>query len=126
MANFNQAILMGNLTQDPVLRELPSGDKVCDFRIAVNNTHSKNPETLYMDVSCWNGQAVNCDKYLTKGRNVAVVGRIKLEQWTDTEGNKRSKHSVVANTVQFLGSSPQSSETSRETETETETADTSF
>jgi len=125
MANFNQAILMGNLTQDPVLRELPSGDKVCDFRLAVNNNKAKNPETLYMDVSCWNGQAVNCDKYLTKGRNVAVFGRIRLEEWTDKEGNKRSKHSVVANTLQFLGS-PQTSDKSRETQEVVETADAAF
>ncbi len=104
MANFNQVILMGNLTQDPTLRELPSGDQVCDFRLAVNNNKSKNPETLYMDITCWNKQAETCNKYLSKGSNVAVVGRVKLEQWTDGEGNKRSKHSVVANTVQFLGS----------------------
>ena len=119
MANFNQAILMGNLTQDPSLRELPSGDQVCDFRIAVNNNKSKNPETLYMDVTCWNVQAVTCDKYRSKGSNVAVIGRIKLEQWEDTEGNKRSKHSVVANTVQFLGSPSRTSQTKTEEVVET-------
>tara|TARA_R110000751_G_scaffold62843_6_gene130161 strand:+ start:1563 stop:1973 length:411 start_codon:yes stop_codon:yes gene_type:complete len=102
MANFNQVIMMGNLTKDPEIRELPSGDKVCNLRIAVNSGYKEKKETLFIDVSCWNAQAINCGKYLVQGKNVAVVGRLKQEEWADNEGNKQRRMTIQASNVQFL------------------------
>ena len=102
MANFNQVIMMGHLTKDPEVRELPSGDSVCNFRIAVNSGYKEKKETLFIDTTCWNSQAVNCGKYLIKGKNVAVVGRLKQEEWDDNEGNTQRRMTIQASNVQFL------------------------
>lgn len=102
MANFNQVIMMGHLTKDPEVRELPSGDSVCNFRIAVNSGYKEKKETLFIDTTCWNSQAVNCGKYLVKGKNVAVVGRLKQEEWDDNEGNTQRRMTIQASNVQFL------------------------
>ncbi|MCL5436343.1 MAG: single-stranded DNA-binding protein [Candidatus Dependentiae bacterium] len=108
MAGYNRVIIVGNLTRDPELRQLQSGANVCRLNIASNRqykdrqTGSVNQEVCFVDVDVWGPQADSCKQYLQKGRAVLVEGRLKLDSWKDADGGQRSKHSIVANTVQFL------------------------
>jgi single-strand DNA-binding protein len=108
--NINRVILTGNLTRDPELRSLPSGTSVCSLRVAVN-TRRKDQSTgdwvdkaNYFDVTVWGAQGDNCAQYLSKGRPVAVDGRLEWREWQDKEGNKRQSVDIIADSVQFLGS----------------------
>ena len=107
-SNINRVILTGNLTRDPELRALPSGTPVCGLRIACNGrrrTAEGQWEDVanYFDVSVFGQQGENCSKYLSKGRGVAIDGRLRWREWTDQEGHKRQSVDIIAETVQFLG-----------------------
>jgi single-strand DNA-binding protein len=107
--NINRVILTGNLTADPELSSLPSGNSVCKLRIAVNG-RTKDPSGSWVDkpnfftVTVWGPQGENCATYLSKGRPVAIDGRLEWRQWEAQDGSKRSAVEVIADTVQFLGS----------------------
>jgi single-strand DNA-binding protein len=94
---MNIVSLTGRLTRDPELQER-GGKTVCDLRIAVDNGQY---EPTYVDVSTFDGQAEACAKYLAKGRQVAVDGRLVYREWEAEDGSKRSRHSVVGR-VEFL------------------------
>jgi single-strand DNA-binding protein len=108
MASYNRVIMMGNLTRDPEIKQLASGQAVCRFSIASSrqykNRQSGNvtQEVCFIDIDVWGPQADVCKQYLGKGKGVLVEGRLKLDSWQDAEGNKRSKHTVVADRVTFL------------------------
>lgn len=108
MAAFNRVIMVGNLTRDPEYRNLASGQGVCRLGMATNRqfknrqTGSMVQEVCYIDVDVWGAQAESCRQYLQKGRPVLVEGRLKLDSWEDQTGQKRSKHSIVAERVVFL------------------------
>jgi single-strand DNA-binding protein len=109
MANINRVVLVGNLTRDPELKSLPSGSSVCDLRMAVNHRR-KNQQTgewieepNYFTVSVFGAQGENCARFLTKGRAVAIDGRLRWRQWDAQDGTKREAVDVVADTVQFIG-----------------------
>ncbi len=108
MASYNRVILMGNLTRDPELRYTPNGTAVANFAIAVNRRFKTEDEVReevdFFDIVVWGKQAENCSEYLSKGRPVLLEGRLQQNRWETSEGQKRSKVEVVANTVQFLGS----------------------
>jgi single-strand DNA-binding protein len=110
VANINRVILTGNLTADPELSTLPSGTSVCRLRLAVNrrykdqSTGEWTEKPNYFDIKVWGAQGENCANYLSKGRPVAVDGRLEWSEWEAQDGGKRSKVEVVADTVQFLGS----------------------
>ena len=110
MASYNRIILMGNLTRDPEHRQLPSGQGVCRLSLATNRQFkNKQSDTLvqevcYIDVDVWGAQAESCRQYLQKGRPVLVEGRLKFDTWKDTEGNPKQRHSILADSVVFLGS----------------------
>jgi len=100
-------MLIGNLTKDPELRYIPNGTPVADFGMAVNREWTdregeKHSETCFVDVVAWRKQAEVCDQFLTKGSLVYVEGRLQLDTWETPQGEKRSKHRVVAERVQFL------------------------
>ena len=107
--NINRVILTGNLTRDPELRSLPSGTAVCSLRVACN-TRRKDAsgewvdKPNYFDVTVWGAQGENCATYLSKGRPVAVDGRLEWREWEDKDGNKRQSVDIIADSVQFLGS----------------------
>ena len=110
MANINRVVLVGNLTRDPELRHTPSGTAVCKLRLAVN-TRQKDGATgqwtdkpNYFDVTVWGAQGENCARFLSKGRPVAIDGRLEWREWQDKEGNKRQSVDIIADSVQFLGS----------------------
>ena len=108
--NINRVIITGNLTSDPDLRSLPSGTQVCKLRVACN-TRRKDGATgewvdkpNYFDVTVWGNQGENCAKYLSKGRPVAVDGRLEWREWETPEGHKRQAVDIIADSVQFLSS----------------------
>lgn len=110
MASYNRVIMVGNLTRDPELKQLSSGQSVCRFGLASNRqfknrqTGSSVQEVCFIDVDVWGPQADSCSQYLQKGRQVLIEGRLKFDSWDDAEGNKRNKHSIVADRVTFLTS----------------------
>jgi single-strand DNA-binding protein len=109
-SNVNVVVITGNLTRDPELRSTPGGTSVCKLRVAVNSCR-KDGQTgewvdkpNYFDVTVWGAQGENCANYLSKGRPVAVEGRLDWREWEAKEGGKRQSVEIIANTVQFLGS----------------------
>lgn len=108
MANFNRVIMVGNLTRDPELRQLPSGQNVCRFGLASSRQY-RNKQTgdmvqdvCFIDTEVWGLQAENCKQYLAKGRPVLVEGRLKFDSWQAPDGSPRSKHLIVADRVVFM------------------------
>jgi len=108
-SNINRVIITGNLTSDPELRSLPSGTSVCKLRVACN-TRKKDgasgewvDKPNYFDVTVWGAQGENSARYLSKGRPVAIDGRLEWREWETPEGQKRQAVDIVADTVQFLG-----------------------
>lgn len=106
--SFNQAILMGNLTRDPELRQTPGGQSVCSFSLALNrqwkNQQGETQEAVdFVDVVAWGPLGERVAQYVTKGRPVLVVGRLQSRSW-EQDGQKRSKLEVLAQDVTFLGS----------------------
>jgi single-strand DNA-binding protein len=108
--NINTVVITGNLTRDPELRSTPGGTAVCKLRVAVNSSR-KDGQTgewidkpNYFDVTVWGAQGENCANYLSKGRPVAVSGRLDWREWEAQDGSKRQAVEIIANSVQFLGS----------------------
>ena len=89
----NSITLVGHLTSDPILRDLPDGRAVCDMRLAVSDQRDQPP--LYIDVATFGAAAAACEKYLAKGRQIAVTGRLVYREWHAPDGTKRSKHAVI-------------------------------
>jgi len=107
--NINRVTLTGNLTRDPELRRLPSGTALCELRVACNGRRKDESgqwvdKPNYFNVKVWGAQGENCERYLEKGRPVAVDGRLDWSEWTDQQGNKRQSVDIIADSVQFLGS----------------------
>ena len=114
-ASLNRVILIGNLTADPELRYTPSGTARTRFSIAVNRQYKNasgqlQEETTFVPIVTWGSQAENCANYLSKGRSVAVEGRLRIDSFENAEGERRKVVEVVASTVQFLGGASRSSD----------------
>ncbi|WP_024955386.1 single-stranded DNA-binding protein [Sulfurospirillum arcachonense] len=106
---FNKVILVGNLTRDCELRYLPSGSAVCTTGIATNRKFKnqmgeQKEEVCFIDITFFGRTAEIANQYLRRGAKVLVEGRLKLDQWTDQNGGKRSKHSVTVDNLQMLDS----------------------
>src|SRR4051812_2014130 len=110
MASYNRIIMMGNLTRDPEYKQLSSGQAVCRLGLASNRQFKNRQsnemvqEVCFIDIDVWGQQAESCRQFLQKGRAVLVEGRLKLDSWQDDSGQRRSKHSIVADRVTFLAS----------------------
>jgi len=111
---LNRIILIGRLTHDPELRYTPAeGVAVATFSIAVDRpfTNQKGEkETDFIRIVVWRKQAENCANYLSKGRLVAVEGRLQVRSYDDKEGIRRTIAEVVATSVTFLESKKSLSE----------------
>lgn len=110
-SNVNVVVVTGNLTRDPELRSTPGGTSVCKLRVAVNSRRKDGQsgewvdKPNYFDVTVWGAQGENCANYLSKGRPVAVEGRLDWREWEAQDGSgKRQSVEIIANSVQFLGS----------------------
>ena len=108
---MNKVFLIGRLSRDPELRHTTSGMAVCQINVAVSRRTGagRDPETDFINVVVWDKQAENVSKYLAKGRQVAVEGRIQTRSYDNNEGKKTYVTEVVANNVEFLGSASDNS-----------------
>src|SRR3954447_12788773 len=108
-ASVNKVILIGNLGAKPELKYLPSGQAVCELRVATNESFTdknqqKQERTEWHRIVVWGKTGENCAQYLDKGRSVYVEGRLQTRSWDDkTTGEKKYATEIVAQTVQFLG-----------------------
>ena len=106
-ASLNRVFLIGNLTRDPELRYLPSGQAVTTFTLAANRVYTagtgeRKEDTSFIRVVVWARRAEVCNEFLRKGSPVFVEGRLQSRTWEAQDGTKRSSIEVVANNVQFL------------------------
>jgi len=102
---FNRIVLIGRLTRDPELRYIPSGTPVAQFTLAVDRPfrdQQGNRETDFIDVVVWRKLAETTSQYMTKGRMVAVEGRLQIRSYETQDGQKRKVAEVVADGVRFL------------------------
>jgi single-strand DNA-binding protein len=111
MPNLNKVLLMGNLTRDIELRNLPSGMAVAAFGLAVNRRWKnqqgeQQDEVTFVDLEAFGKPAEVMNQYLRKGSAVFIEGRLKLDQWDDKDGGKRSKMKVVVESFQFIDGKP--------------------
>ncbi|MDH4209397.1 MAG: single-stranded DNA-binding protein [Anaerolineae bacterium] len=106
MSGFNKVIMMGRLTRNPELRFTPSGTPVASFGLAVSRRFKQGDElkeeVCFVDIVVFGKQAEHCGQYLKKGNGVIVEGRLQQRRWKTEDGQKRSKHEIVAQTVTFM------------------------
>ena len=110
MSNFNQVILMGNLTRSPELSYLLNKTAVVDFGLAVNRSFkkadgAKHEETCFVDCKMFGSRAEVVNKYFSKGSSILVVGYLKFEQW-EKDGARHSKLRVIVERFEFIGKKP--------------------
>lgn len=108
MTDFNQAIVLGNLTRDPELRSTPSGKSVTTFSVATNRRWTnkdgqQQEEAEFHNVVAWGKLAEICSQILYKGRKVLVVGRLKTRNWEGQDGNKRYTTEIIADNISAVG-----------------------
>ena len=117
---MNRVVLIGRLSRDPELRHTSSGMAVCQINVAISRRvgAGRDPETDFINVVVWDKQAENVSKYLSKGRQVAVEGRIQTRSYDNNEGKRTYVTEVVANNVEFLGSASDNTAPRQETEEE--------
>ncbi len=112
---YNRVVLVGNLTRDVELRYIQSGSAVANTAIATSRKFKKqdgtqSEEVCFIDLSFFGRTAEIVNQYLSKGSKILVEGRLKLDTWSDTSGAKRSKHSVLVESMQMLGSKSEQSQ----------------
>ncbi len=118
MAALNKVMLMGNLTRDPQLKQLPSNTQLAEFGLAVSRRYKTaagedREETCFVDCTAFGKQAEVIGQYCQKGKPLFVEGRLKYDSWDDKQGfGRRSKVSVVVENFQFIGSKEGSGNTS--------------
>ena len=100
---MNKITIIGNIVRDPELRTTQSGINVCTFTVAVNKRQKGDSQSAeYFRVSAWRQLADNCQKFLAKGRKVAVVGEVSVSTYTTQNGETRANLEVNASEVEFL------------------------
>lgn len=121
MSGVNKVIVVGRLGADPELKYTQSNQAVCRLSIATSQVWKdkegqKQERTEWHRVVVWGQMGETASKYLTKGREVYVEGRLQTRSWEDPQGNKKYTTEIVANTVQFLGSANMAQQTTPQTE----------
>jgi single-strand DNA-binding protein len=108
MGFMNKVILLGNVTRNPEVRYVPGRDlPVCKFGLAVNRKTRDKEETCFIDIVTFGRTAEMCGEYITKGMPILIEGRLTYNTW-EQEGQKRSKHEIVAENIQFVTTREQS------------------
>lgn len=112
---INKATIVGRLGQDPETRFTQGGTAVCNFNVATDESWTdaagdKKEHTEWHRVVVWGKLAENCQKYLSKGRQVYIEGKIKTRAWEDKDGGKRTTTEIIAHEVKFLGSKSENSQ----------------
>ena len=114
---MNKVFLIGRLSRDPELRHTTSGTAVCQINVAISRpvAQGSEPQTDFINVVVWNRQAENVARYLSKGRQVAVEGRIQTRSYDNNEGKRTYVTEVIASNVEFLGSANDNNRTTTNT-----------
>lgn len=104
--NLNKVFIVGNLTRDPELRQIPSGQSVCSFGVATNRFYTdslgqKQKQAEFHNVVAWGRQAEIINQYLRKGSIVLIEGRLQTRSWQDQQGGKHSKTEIIAEQIQL-------------------------
>lgn len=104
--NLNKTILAGRLVAAPEVKQTPSGNTVCNLRIAVNRRVSggDHPESDFFNVTAWNNTAEFIGRYFERGSAICIVGRIQNRTYTDKDGNKRPLTDIIAEEAHFVES----------------------
>lgn len=126
--SLNRIMMIGHLTKNPEQVDLKDGNIICKFSVAMNETYKnkageKVENVTFMNVSAFGNQATNAMKYLTKGKQVFVEGKIQNRTWEDKEGVKKYATDVVANNVVYLSPKTNGTEANRVEVNEQYTAD---
>ncbi|NQT77629.1 MAG: single-stranded DNA-binding protein [Bacteroidetes bacterium] len=108
MAGINKVILVGNLGKDPEVRTLENGTKVANFTLATSETYKtkdgqKVTQTEWHNIVLWRGLAEIAERYMKKGNQVYIEGKIKTRSWDDKDGNKRYTTDIVGDNLTMLG-----------------------
>ncbi|MBM4153599.1 MAG: single-stranded DNA-binding protein [Lentisphaerae bacterium] len=108
MASLNKVLLIGNLTRDPEVRYLPSGDPIAEFSVAVNRRYKSKQgedreEVCFVRVSMFGKRGEVIGRYFKKGSPIFIEGRLRFEEW-EKDGKKQSRLSVVAENFEFMES----------------------
>jgi single-strand DNA-binding protein len=108
VAGVNKVILVGNLGSDPEVRTTPGGQRVANFRLATSRQWTgqdgqRQEKTEWHSIVAWGKLADICERYLTKGKQVYVEGRLETRSWQDKENQTRYKTEVICDTMQMLG-----------------------
>lgn len=113
MSALNKVILIGNMVEDPEIKQTPSGVAVCNFRIAVKRKFAKDgqQDVDFIGIVCWRQAAEYISRYGAKGRNILVCGSLQQRNWTDSDGNKRSTLEVQGDEVSFTDRKPDFTQT---------------
>lgn len=124
MANgINKVILIGNLGKDPDIQTFDSGVKKASFPIATSEEYkdkdgNKVQQTEWHNIILWRGMAEVAEKYLNKGNQVYIEGKIKTRSWEDKDGNKRYITEIVGDNMTMLGGRRQQNSESQDTKTQ--------
>ena len=104
--NLNKVIMAGRLTAAPEVKQTPSGNTVCNIRIAVTRRVSggDHPESDFFNVTAWNNTAEFIGRYFEKGSAICIVGRIQIRPYTNKDSNKRTATDIIAEEVHFVES----------------------
>lgn len=113
MAYLNQVQLIGTVGNDPEVRTVQGGAKVASFRLATTERFkdrdgNQKEQTEWHSITVWNGKAEFVEKYVKKGNNLFISGKLTTRQWTDQQGNKRYNTDVLADNIQMLDRRPRS------------------
>ena len=100
---MNKAILVARLVTEPNVKVGQTGTKVCTFRVAIDDNYKDNKHTDFLNVVCFNKQAENCERYLAKGRQVAVEGKIHTDSYENKDGKKVYTTEIYAERIEFIG-----------------------
>jgi single-strand DNA-binding protein len=103
MSGVNKVILVGNVGRDPQTKTIPSGKQVSEFSVATSDRMKDGTDkTEWHNIVAWDRLADLASKYITKGKQIYVEGKIQTQQWADKDGNKRSRVEILANSIQLL------------------------
>jgi len=119
MPNLNKVLLIGHIVRDHEIRFTPSGTAILNFTIATNTPRkNQDDEVLFIDVAAFGKQAEAIAKYTGKGDPIFIEGRLVLNEWEDSNGNKRSKIKAILSNFQFLGKSSNKEKLNNSSESE--------
>lgn len=111
---MNKIVITGNLTKAPELRHTESGMAICRFTIANNRGYGEKQKTTFVNIVTFNKTAENCDRYLSKGSKVGIIGELEIRQFTGNDGQTKYMTEILANEVEFFTTKSQMEESNSE------------